>query len=229
MDASKLYQNLQNPKVYGSDVKSVKILQTHISYVALTGKYVYKIKKPVNFGFLDFSTLEKRRHFCQEELRLNRRLCPEIYLDIVPITQKNDEIQIDGDGEIIDYAVKMKEFPQENIMTKQIKQTTIDEEVIDKIVDILVKFYKTGEKSSDIDKFGMTNAIKINTDENFDQTESVIDNTITTQVFDFIKKNTNKFLEEKQQIFNKRVKEDLIRDCHGDLHTGNIVVTDDDI
>lgn len=87
MDQPDILKNLKNPEFYGSDVKSVSILQTHISFVALTGKYAYKVKKPVNFGFLDFSTLEKRKYFCEEELKLNRRLCPDIYLEVLPITR----------------------------------------------------------------------------------------------------------------------------------------------
>ena len=133
MEQSKLFESLKNPSLYGSDVDSVDVLQTHISFVALTGKYAYKIKKPVNFGFLDFSTLEKRKYYCEEEIRLNRRLCPDIYLDVVPLTKKNNNIQLNGEGEIIEYAVKMREFPQEHIMTKLLKQGRIDEEIIDNI------------------------------------------------------------------------------------------------
>ena len=125
MDQSKISESLKNPELYGPDVRSVNVLQTHISFIALTGAYAYKVKKPVNFGFLDFSTLEKRKHFCEEEMRLNRRLCPDIYLDVIPITQKNDEIELNGKGEVIDYALKMKEFPQDKIMTDLLKQGKI--------------------------------------------------------------------------------------------------------
>ena len=229
MDELKFYESLKNPSFYGPKVKSVKILQTHISYIALTGKYAYKIKKPVNFGFLDFSNLEKRKFYCEEEIRLNRRLCPEIYNDVVTITKKDNTFKIDGKGKIIDYAVKMKEFPQENIMTKMLHNNKIDEKIIDKILDILIKFYKTSEKSKEINTFGSIDKIKINTDENFEQTESAIDKTISENIFNFIKKNTNKFLKEKKDVFKSRIKKGFIRDCHGDLHTGNIVVTNSDI
>ena len=229
MDQSKIFESLKNPIFYGPDVESVNVLQTHISFVALTGKYAYKIKKPVNFGFLDFSTLEKRKHFCEEELRLNRRLCPEIYLDIVPITIKNNNLQIGGNGHVVDYAVKMKEFSQKNIMTTLLKQKKIDEEVFDKICTILDEFYKYGEHSRDIDQYGSIKSIKKNTDENFEQTKSVINVTISREIFDYIKKNTNKFLEQKKDIFEKRIRQGHIRDCHGDLHSGNIVIFDDEI
>ena len=129
MEPSRIFQNLKNPKFYGKDINSVELIQTHISYVALTGKYAYKIKKPVNFGFLDFSTLEKRKYFCEEEVRLNKRLCSDIYVGVVPITQNEDNFELSGKGKVVEYAVKMKEFPQEKIMTKLLEKDKINEEI----------------------------------------------------------------------------------------------------
>jgi len=229
MQQQKLFESLKKPSLYGKDVKSVNILQTHISFVALTGEYAYKIKKAVNFGFLDFSTLEKRKYFCEEEVRLNRRLCPDIYLDVVPITSKNGHIALDGDGDIIDYAVKMKEFSQEKIMTKLLQDDKIDYAVIDNICDILVKFYKYGGDSKDIKEYGTIESVKKNIDENFEQTKNVIDITISKGLYDYIKNVSHKFLEKNRNLFEKRIKEDYIKDCHGDLHSGNIVVSDGEI
>ncbi|PNX47715.1 MAG: AAA family ATPase [Thermoplasmata archaeon M9B1D] len=229
MVQEKILNIIKKPGLYGNNIKNVSVIQTHISYVVLTGKYAYKFKKPVNFGFLDFTTLDKRKHFCEEELRLNKRLCPEIYQDVVPITQSNNHIEIAGDGKVIDYAVKMKEFPQESIMTKLLKKGEVDEKVMDKIVDILVRFYKSGKRSEEIDYFGSIKAIKHNTDENFEQTKSFINLTIPKDIFNSIKKTTNKFLEGKKDLFVARVKNGFICDCHGDLHSGNIVVENDDV
>jgi len=229
MKSFKLFEKLKNPAIYGSDVESVNILQTHISYVILTGKYAYKIKKPVNFGFLDFSTLEKRKYFCKEELNLNRRLCPDIYLDVVAFTEKNEDLEIDGRGQIVEYAVKMKEFPQEKIMTKLLQQGKIDEDIFDKICDILVKFYRSSKHSEDIKQYGTVETVKKNTDENFEQTKVVIDITIPKKIFEDIKLYTNEFLKKKNDIFQNRIKQGHIRDCHGDLHSGNIVVNEDEI
>ena len=226
---SLLFQSLKSPKLYGKNINSVKLIQTHISYVALTGKYAYKIKKPINFGFLDFSTLEKRKYFCEEETRLNKRLCQDIYLGVVPITLNNNILELNGKGKVIEYAVKMKEFPQEKIMTNLLKKEEIDEEVLDKICDILDNFYKNSESSKEINNYGSDSTIKKNTDENFDQTKEVIDITIAKEVFNYIKNTTNKFLKQKKNIFQKRIKNGFIRDCHGDLHSGNIVVSNDKI
>lgn len=229
MDQSKLFEILQKPSLYGSKVKSVKVLQTHISFVVLTGEYAYKIKKAVNFGFLDYSTLEKRKHFCEEEIRLNRRLCPDIYLGVVPITMKNSEVAFNGEGVVVEYAVKMKEFPQDNIMTKLLKQEKIDENVLDRICSILVRFYNSGERSKEIDEYGKVESVKRNTDENFEQMKEFIGVSIPRDDYDFIKKTTNSFLECKKDFFEKRIEKGFIKDCHGDLHTGNIVVDDDKI
>ena len=116
MNIENLIEYMKKTEFFGKNVRSIKIIQTHISYVFLTGKFAYKIKKPVNYGFLDFSTLEKRKFYCKKELELNKRLCPEIYIEILPITKSNDKIKLNGSGQIIEYALKMKEFSQENIM-----------------------------------------------------------------------------------------------------------------
>ena len=229
MKQSILIQSLKDPKLYGNDVSSVEIIQTHISYVVLTGKYAFKIKKPVNFGFLDFSTLEKRKYFCEEEIRLNKRICPDIYIGVVPITKKDNNFELQGKGKVVEYAVKMKEFPQKKIMTKLLEKEEIDEEILEKICDILNNFYKRSIRSKEIDNFGSIKTIKKNTDENFNQTKEVIGITITKEKFNYIKSVTNQFLTKKKDVFIKRIQNGLIRDCHGDLHSGNIVVSNNKV
>jgi len=222
-----IFNHLKNSEFYGPDIKSVDILQTHISFVVLTGKYAYKVKKPVNFGFLDFSTLEKRKYFCEEEMRLNRRLCPDMYLDVLPITKKDDKLELNGDGDIIEYVLKMKEFSQEEIMTNLLNQGKIDEVSIKKICDILVDFYNSGDQSKELDNYGKIDAVKQNIDENFEQTKSVIDITIPKNIYQYIKNTSNKFLNKGKVVFDKRINGRHIHDCHGDLHSGNIVVSND--
>jgi len=224
MEQKNIIENLKKPSFFGNDVKSVKLIQTHISVVALTGKYAYKIKKPVNFGFLDFSTLEKRKYFCEEEVRLNKRLCPDIYLDVLPITTEDNNILLNRKGKIIDYALKMKEFPQEKIMTNLLKKGEINIQIIEKICDILIDFYKNGEQSKEIDNFGSVKSVKLNIDENFEQTEFAIGISIPKNTYKSIQKISNEFLNKKEDIFNWRIKHGFIHDCHGDLHSGNIVV-----
>jgi aminoglycoside phosphotransferase family enzyme/predicted kinase len=229
MNQGKLFDNLKNPAFYGPHVISVQLIQTHISYVALTGSYAYKVKKPVNFGFLDFSTLDKRKYFCEEELRLNKRLCPDMYLDVLPITKTDSTLELDGDGPIVEYVLKMKEFPQECIMTNMLQQGKISEETIDRLCTILVDFYNTQEPTEEIIKYGELPSVKQNVDENFDQTKPMIDLTVPKETFWFIKELVAKFFERKKEVFGCRMKEGRIYDCHGDLHSGNIALVDDDI
>ena len=229
MDQKTFVEEIKKPETFGKDIESVELIQTHISFVVLTGKYAYKIKKPVDFGFLDFSTLEKRKYFCNQEIKLNKRLCPDIYLEVVKITKKDNALEINGSGEIVDYAVKMKEFSQRKIMTNLLDENKIDEATIENLVENLVSFYKKEKSTDEINKFGEIETIKQNTDENFDQTKEVIGKTIDKKKFDEIKNITNRFLEEKKDVFDKRIKNNYIKDCHGDLHTGNIVIKNNEI
>jgi aminoglycoside phosphotransferase family enzyme/predicted kinase len=229
MNEGMLFDQLKNPKFYGPHVTSVQLLQTHISYVALTGTYAYKVKKPVNFGFLDFSTLDKRKYFCEEELRLNKRLCPDMYLDVLPITQKDNTLELNGDGTIVEYVLKMKEFPQEYIMTNMLQQANVSEETIDHLCTILVDFYNLQKPSEEIKKYGELQAVKQNIDENFNQTKPMIGFTISKETYWYIKEAATKFFERKKEVFGQRIKEGRIYDCHGDLHSGNIIVTGQNI
>ena len=224
-----MLKNLKTIEFYGTNVNSVNVLQTHISFVALTGKYAYKVKKSVNFGFLDFSTLEKRKFFCEEEIRLNRRLCSDIYLNVLPITKKKSKLELNGDGEIVDYALKMREFPQDDIMVNLLKQGKIDEKSIENICNILVNFYNNGICSNEIDNYGKSEAVKKNIDENFEQTRSVVDITITKNDYIFIMNAVKNFFRKKRDVFKKRIDGKHIHDCHGDLHSGNIVISDKNI
>jgi aminoglycoside phosphotransferase family enzyme/predicted kinase len=229
MNQGMLFDYLKKPGFYGPGVTSVQLLQTHISYVALTGTYAYKVKKPVNFGFLDFSTLDKRKYFCEEELRLNKRLSPEIYLDVLPITRTDSALELNGSGPIVDYALKMKEFPQEQIMTNMLKRGAITEETIDQLCKRLIEFYSTQQPTEDVTKFGEMLAVKQNIDENFEQTKPMIDITVPRDTFQYISEAATRFFEKKKDVFKRRMKDGRILDCHGDLHSGNIVVTDHEI
>jgi aminoglycoside phosphotransferase family enzyme len=222
----KLPQALMNPNAYPDPTTQVELIQTHISYVFLTQTFVYKIKKAVNFGFLDFSTLEKRRFFCEKELQLNRRLCPDIYLEVVPINNQNGALKISGSGETVEYALKMKRLPQDRIMTHLLEQNQVDLNLIGKIAKIIADFHAKAETNPAINEIGSFATVKTNWDENFDQTRNVIDITITSQQFRLISEKINSFMQTNQALFEKRIAEGKIRDCHGDIHSENIFITD---
>jgi hypothetical protein len=217
---------MTHPSFYGPDVTAVRLIHTHISTVALTGQYAYKIKKPVNFGFLDFSTLDKRKHYCHEELRLNRRLCPNIYLDVLPITHDQHGYHLNGKGTIVDYTVKMKEFPQNHIMTTMLNHGKITTEHIDQLCERLIQFYQADTPTTDVQQQGRLTAVKQNIDENFEQTTPLINTTIPKDTYDFIRTACHRYFTDNADIFTTRIQEGRIHDCHGDLHSGNIVVQD---
>lgn len=217
---------LLKPSTYGEGVKEVKLLQTHTSWIFLTGKYAYKVKKPVNFGFLDYTTLKKRKHFCEEELRLNRLLSKDIYLDVIPITLDKGKVRIGGKGKIIEYAVKMKELPQSSIMTNLLKEKRINSSIIDKIASQVAEFHKIAKTSLKIERYGEIEPIEFNWEENFEQTKNLRGDLIEERIFDEIKERVYRFMRDKQFLFLERINKGKVRRCHGDLHSGNIFVVD---
>lgn len=217
---------LQEATAYPHPVSEVKLVQTHISYVFLAGDFVYKVKKPVNFGFLDFTSLDKRRHFCEEELRLNRRLCPSLYLEVLPITQHGDSVSLNGAGQPVEYCVKMSRMPEERMMGAIIKQGQLTPAMLDGIVDLLVPFYQQAEGGEEIKPFGTAQAVSVNVLENFDQTEGFIGcSALSQSQFDRISAYAKTFLSE-QALFQKRIEAGKIRDCHGDLYSANICLAE---
>lgn len=219
-------QTLLGNEVYPHPVSGVKLIQTHISYVLLAGDFVYKIKKPVNFGFLDFTTLEKRQYFCEEELRLNRRLCPTLYREVVAITQDGPEIRLNGKGQAIEYCVKMERMPSDRMMGVIIKNRQLTPAMLEGIVDILVPFYQGAEGGDSIKEFGSAQAVSVNVLENFDQTSSFIGCPALSQAqFDQISSYSKEVLA-RTTLFQQRIDAGKIRDCHGDLYSANICLAD---
>jgi len=142
MDFSSLVAALQNPQIYPEKPAKIELVQTHISAIFFVGEHVYKVKKPVNFGFLDFTTLEKRKYYCQQEVDLNRRLAKEVYLGVVEIRLHQDRVIIgEGEGEVIEYAVKMKRLPRDCMMDHRLVKGAINPEVVQKIAARIAHFH----------------------------------------------------------------------------------------
>ena len=216
---------LMKPEAYDEQPGRIELTQTHISFVFLTRNFVYKVKKAVDLGFLDFTTLEKRRFFCEKELELNKRLCGGMYLEVVPINRSN-VIKIKGEGETVEYAVKMKRMPQEKMMSNLLEEKKVDYELIEKIAKIIAKFHSKAETNTRISEFGSLAVIEINWNENFEQTQEFVGRTISKTDFELISKRIDEFMKRSMSFFEKRMKEGRVRDCHGDIHSGNIFVVD---
>ncbi len=216
---------LMKPESYDEEPGHIEMIQTHISFIFLTRNFVYKMKKAVDLGFLDFTTLEKRRLFCEKELELNRRLCEAMYLEVVPINKLHD-IKMRGKGEAIEYAVKMKRMPEEKMMNKLLEDNKVDQRLIDRIADIVAEFHSKAETNKRISEFGSLTIIETNWNENFEQTEEFVDETISMKNFQLIRERIYEFMKRNASLFEKRVAENRVRDCHGDMHSGNIFVID---
>jgi len=217
-----LQKLLLNPEIYPDHPQAIKFIETHISLLFLTGNHVYKVKKPVDFGFLDFTSLGKRKFFCEQEVKLNRRLSPTIYLGVVTITKEGNRIILDGKGELVEYAVKMRQIPEEFLMDKLLEKKQVTPRMIEAVSGKLVKFYFAAESNNLIQSFAKPERVKQDTDENFEQTEKYIDVTIPGQVYEAVKNRTNEFFRTKGKIFHQRIATDRIRDCHGDLRLEHI-------
>lgn len=218
---------LLEPQSYPHKPQKVELVQTQMSSIFLTGEYVYKIKKPVNLGYLDYTTLEKRHYFCRQELELNRRLCPSVYLAVVPIVEEKGQLHIEGQGKPIEYAVKMKQLPHDRMMDVLLPQGQVTMEMVNEVAKRLVGFHDKAETNQKIAAFGSLDVIYQNTDENFYQTEKYMETSITTAEHQHIKNYANNFINSNSGLFDKRVREGRIRDCHGDLHAAHVCFTDD--
>ena len=226
MDSSTLIKFMLNPDTYPFKPEKVEMLQTHISYLFIAGEYVYKVKKPVNFGFLDYSTLEKRKFYCGQEIKLNSRLSPEIYLGVSEIVSDKSILSLDGKGEIEEYAVKMSRLPPDMMMDRMIFDKRIDKAIIKKIADKIAAFHQSADVNSDISKFGDIEIILKNANENFLQTDKFIGISLTQDEYNLIKDFSYKFIDNNKPILKKRVDENKIKDCHGDLRTEHICISD---
>ncbi len=222
-----IQEALKDPRCYPHRPDRVDFVETHISWVFLAGDLVYKVKKPLDFGFLDFTTLEKRRHFCEEEVRLNRRLAPEYYLGTVPIVRKGEDFVVEGSGPAEEFAVKMLRMPQERMMDRILDRgEAIDESAIIRIASLLAEFYENAETGGRVDRYGEIDVIRYNTDEDFKQMKDYIGVALSQKRFDTIREYTNSFYENRE-LFQSRILNGRIRECHGDLHSGNICLADE--
>jgi aminoglycoside phosphotransferase family enzyme/predicted kinase len=208
-------------------VTAVRVIETHISWVLLTGPYAYKIKKPVKLDFLDFSTLERRREYCLQELRLNRRLAPQLYLDVVPITGSSIEPRMDGTGTAIEYALRMREFPQEDLLVNRLAQGQVEARHVDAIADALVTFHERAATADPSAEFGRAASLSQEALDNFAAIERLLTGNGMHLRISALKRWTQDRHAQLLAVFGERRDRARIRECHGDLHTGNIALVDD--
>lgn len=222
----KQIDSLLQAAAYPDAAESVEFIQTHISWIFLAGDFAYKIKKPVNFGFLDFSTLEKREFYCHEEVRLNRRLSPEIYLGVSAVREVGGGAGFSGDGKIIDYAVKMVRLPKERMADRLLAKGELTAEDVKRVAERVARFHLEAARSSAIDAYGQLEVIRSNWEENFRQTGPFSGITIEKGDLELIRVWASRFMAENAALFNGRINGGFIRECDGDIHLENICLTE---
>ncbi|WP_040851502.1 AAA family ATPase [Thiorhodospira sibirica] len=222
-----LVQALLDPARYPHPVERVSKIETHISTVLLAGDFVYKLKKPVNFGFLDFTALAQRGFFCAEELRLNRRLAPGLYLDVVTLTGTPDHPQFNGAGEPLEYAVCMRRFDQAQILDQRLKADKLPLAWMDQLAAQLVPFHQQAAVATLDSPLGEPEAVYAPMQQNFDQLRQWLKEPALLAELDALEHWTQTRYQALKPLLAERKQHGYVRECHGDLHLGNIAWVDE--
>ena len=225
-DRAALLRGLQRAQAYPHAVGPVQHLETHISDVLLTGEYAYKLKKPLNLGFLDFSTVELRRTCCEEELRLNRRLAPELYLAVVPIGGSLADPHVGAGAPIIDYAVQMRQFDQAGMLERVAGRGELTAAIIDSIAEQVAEFHSGLLPASSASGYGTEAEIAGPALQNFDQLQPLVGSDAEREALAWLHEWTQQRHQALASRFEARRQAGFIRECHGDLHLGNITLVD---
>ena len=222
----RLISRLLDPAVYPHPVDRVELIETHISWVLLAGERVYKIKKPVNLGFLDFTTLARRRRFCQEEVRLNRRLTTDVYLEVLAITGRPSAPRLGGPGRAIEVAVVMRRLPAERMLDRLVGEGAAPPELFDTIGRTVARFHAAAETGGEIDALGGIETIRGNWQENFDQTDALGPDVLPPDTRRAVRAYVTTILGREADRFAARVAAGRSRDCHGDLQAQHVCCVD---
>jgi uncharacterized protein len=230
MDATlpPLIEQMLRPRFYPHPVQEpIQLLQTHISYILLTGEYVYKIKKSIQFGFLDFTTLEKRQYFCHEELRLNRRLSPELYLGVLPIIERAGQYQFGLDDTaqtVAEYTLQMREFPQEMLLSYLFQNSKLIPEIVQQLAMQVAAFHSSALTNPEVTAYGSVASVQKVDTSNHAISAEFIGISQTQQQFNETHAFAAQFFERYADWFAQRQTEGKIRECHGDLHLNNVCI-----
>lgn len=230
-----LIQFLSDVDSYGDSTQKVSVVQTHISVVALLDEVVYKFKKPVNFGFLDFTSLERRKFYLEEEIRLNQRLTKDVYWQIVPLYQlPHGKLTFDPppahpEKYLVEYGLKMRRLSHINFLDELIKKPTFDWQKLGLVANKLARFYNRVPVQDEVSQWGTRENIRLSIEENFEQIKPFIKNTIQPLEFRVIRAFQFYFLENNAALFQQRIDDGKILECHGDLKAEHVHVEDGEV
>ena len=229
-DLPQLVRSLRDPACYDHAAGPVRVIETHISWVLLTGEFAYKIKKPLDLGFLDFSSLNKRLHACCDEVQLNRRLAPAIYLDVVPITGTPVAPRVNGSGEAFEYAVKMRQFPPDATLDQLDDQGGMTAHHVEAIAATLARFHLEGCARAPADSpWGDSEKVWQPVAQNFAQIAPRLDDPADRKGLDALQRWSEAEHARLAPLMAARKRDGFVRECHGDLHLGNLAWVDDQL
>ena len=217
---------LLQPASFEHEAQDIQLIETHISWVILGGKFAYKIKKPVKLGFLDYSTLERRQHFCREELRLNRRLAPGVYMDVVPVTGSPQAPRFGGAGPAIEYAVRMHRFPQEALLDRAVARGELRPDQVDEMATLIAAFHQGIRRASPESDFGNPEAVRKRVDSIFAQTLALTKLPALGKRIKALRAWSEDIHGSLAEALARRKREGFVRECHGDMHLGNMAFVD---
>jgi aminoglycoside phosphotransferase family enzyme/predicted kinase len=222
MELPRLIECLSDPAAYPSAGESVEVRQTHISVVFLTGEWVYKIKKPVAPGFLDFTTLEKRLHYCREEDRLNRRLAPDVYHGVVPIVATATGVRVGGEGEAVEWAVKMRRLPDDATLLERLRRDEVGATLVEEVARRVAAFHRDAETNERVKAFGRFGAVSRSVLDVFDRAASSVGETVSGRVFGRLRTLFAESLTRRKPLIDSRALRGVTRDCHGDMRLDHV-------
>ena len=221
----RLLEAMQQPGFYDHPVAQVELIETHISWIFLAGDFAYKVKKPVDFGFLDFSTLAKRHHFCLEELRLNRRFAPQLYLGVMTIGGEPASLKMGG-APVLDYAVKMRRFAQQDQLDRVLARGCLDSQQLASFASMIARVHQAAAVSDVGQPYGTPQSIIEPVIENFSQIRSLLSATKCHQLGE-LEEWSRRSHDELHGLLQQRKRDGFIRECHGDLHLANMAWIDE--
>ncbi|PKL99822.1 MAG: hypothetical protein CVV19_06015 [Gammaproteobacteria bacterium HGW-Gammaproteobacteria-9] len=220
---------LQNPALYPHPTEGFRVIETHISWVILTGTYAYKIKKPVDFGFLNFTDVASRKHFCEEELRLNQRMAPDLYLEVLPISGSPDAPELNGAGEPFEYALKMREFPQTQLLAELQARGELTDAHIDALAEQIARFHQSTPQVPAGHALSSADAIVAPMRQNFEQIRPLLSEAADLRQLDALEDWTETSIQRLRPLLEQRCQQGFVRECHGDLHLGNATLIDGNV
>jgi uncharacterized protein len=227
MELDRLIASLSQPGVYPDAVERVDVRQTHISVVFLAGPFAYKVKKPLDLGFLNFTTVEQRWHYCEEEVRLNRRLAPGVYEGVVPITRADGGLRVGGPGEPVEWAVKMQRLPDDATLLRRLRRGEVTPETLTQLARKVADFHSHAAADDRTAGFGRFEAVAGNARENFEQAAPHAGVTVSRAVLGRLRSLTEETLSRLRPLIEERARRGVPRDTHGDLHLDHVYLFTD--